>query len=85
MKDVGRVVDTESGCVRCSMWGESRHVNERRRIKVVSGGRLAACGLNLRMQEEQEFSGKQKGRKQKVKEEPSWAGLRSGLTDSSCV
>lgn len=27
-------------------------------------------------------SGKQKGRKQRKSEEPSWAGLRSGLTDS---
>ena len=46
------------------------------------GEDLQPAGLNLRMQEEQEPSGKQKGRKQKVKEEPSWAGLRSGLTDS---
>ena len=46
------------------------------------GEDLHSVGLNLRMQEEQESSGKQKDRKQKVKEEPSWAGLRSELIDS---
>lgn len=46
------------------------------------GEDLQPVGMNLRMQEEQEPSGKQKDRKQKVKEEPSCAGLCSGLIDS---
>lgn len=48
---------------------------------MVFGGRLAACG-DEPQDAEQEPSGKQKDRKQKVKEEPSCAGLCSGLIDS---